>query len=1107
MKKIDPKQRHRQCFVLGKMLTIMKLTALFFFIALFQVTASTYAQKTRLNLKFENEKLEKVFNKIEESSDFSIFYKNELIKNSKEVSGEFRDALVSEILDQILKDENLTYSVKDKLIMIVPKEATPAINQSSGQQQKKVSGKVTDTTGATLPGVSVVVKGTTTGIITDSEGKFALSGVPENAFLVFSFVGMKTQEVPVSGKTSFSIKLEDETIGIEEVVAVGYGTVKKSDLTGAVASVNNKDLTAYPSNNLVQSMQGRAAGVSIQSVNAEPGGSFKIRIRGATSINASSDPLFVVDGLVGGEMPPSEDIASVEILKDASGSAIYGSRGANGVVMITTKSGKAGKTKVNINSYYSFQKEIGRLQLLHAHDFAAYINEARNTNFYDLNALTIDTDWQDLIFRKGHIQNHQLSFSGGNDKVQYYVSGVYSDQLGVIKKSDFNRYSLTTNLKFNVNDWISISLNSALNSSVQNGVLSQVGGGQKNAGVVSAALRFEPTAGIMDANGVYTTSKTGIAPFENPMAVLDGRDEENKNDKIQTNIKAEFDITKGLIFNSTYGMIIQNHRGGVYNNRISNQGQGTNGQGSLSYIKNSNFLTEQYLNYTFNLGTKNDFVLTGGYSYQNFVNESFTASNSGFITDALGFWNLGVGTNLIAPSSSYTKSEIASFYGRVNYNFDKRYLITLTSRYDGASQFSEGHKWSYFPSGAFSWNIGNEKFFPQNKALTGLKFRTSYGLTGNQAISAYQSLARISSTYFVVNNTSVTSVLPTSIANQDLTWETTGQFNAGVDLDFFSKRISLTGEYYYKKTNDLLFSVPIASFSGFQTRLDNLGSIENKGYEFQFESRNLVNKLKWSTSFNLTLNTNKVLSLPNNGADIIYTNVPSFSGAVENSILRVGSPVGSFYGFVYQGVYQVGDKFIPGGAFETTPGGEKFADLTNDGILESKDRKIIGNPNPKAVWGCNNDFSYKGFSVNLFFQAITGGDMLNLSKMELNILSGNTNATIDALNRWTPTNTNTNVPKATTGRSPRTSSRFVEDGSFVRLKNLSVGYDFPSSFLSKLKLSSARIYVSGQNLWTLTNYSGVDPEVAYQSSNTNLGLDFGSYPNTISYTLGINLGF
>ena len=1086
---------------LGK---IMKLIILFLFGFMMTVSANSYSQRTKLDVNLSKSTIKDLFEYIEQNSDFVFLYRNDDVNLSKQIDVVFKEASINQILDQALKGEKVVYDVYERQI-IIRKASEPMNAQQS--QKREITGNVKDSKGISLPGVSVVVKGTTIGSITDLDGNFKFSIPADATTLVFSFIGMKSQTITITGKTSISLTLEEETIGLDEVVAIGYGSIKKSDVTGAVATVSQKDLVAYPTTSAVQSMQGRSAGVIIQSVNGDPGEDFKITIRGATSINASSAPLFVVDGLVGGSMPPSEDISAIEILKDASATAIYGSRGANGVVMVTTKSGKAGKTKVEFNSYYSYQKEIGRMDLLKARDFAAYVNEARNTSFYDLNAITTDTDWQDLIFQRGHYQNYQLSFSGGNEKVQYYVSGIYSDQKGVIKTSAYNKYSLTTNLKFNVSDHFKVFLNSIYNKSDQDGVLSSVGGGQNNASVTQAAYRFEPTQGVLDATGKYSVSKVGIAAYENPMAVINGRTEENILEKIQTNIKAEIDIAKGLVFNSTYGMIVQNQRNGVYNNKISNLGITTNGLGSMTYGKRTNFLTEQYLNYSFNAGKKSEFVLTGGYSYQDFKYETFTASNSGFISDALGFWNLGVGTNLRVPTSSFTESEIVSFYGRANYNFDKRYLLTVTSRYDGASQFSKGNKWSYFPSGAFSWNVGNEKFYPKNKIVSGLKLRTSYGLTGNQAIGAYQSLAGISSTYFVVNNTSVTSVLPTTIANKDLTWETTAQFNIGADIDFFERRLLVTAEYYNKKTNDLLFSVPIPSFSGFQQQLENLGEIENKGYEFEVSSKNLVKELKWNSSFNLTLNRNKVLSLPNGGADILFTNAPSFSGSVQNSILRVGEAVGSFYGFVYQGVYQTGDKFIPGGAFETTPGGEKFADLNKDGVLDNTDRKVIGNPNPKAVWGLNNDFSWKGFNLNIFFQAITGGDMLNLAKMELNILSGNTNATTDALQRWTPTNTNTNVPKAAAGRSPRTSTRFVEDGSFVRLKNISFGYDFPTSLLKRFKISTARVFVSGQNLWTYTNYSGVDPEVAYQSSNTNLGLDFGSYPNTISYTLGINLGF
>ena len=1068
-------------------------------------------EKTRVVLSLDDASLYEALMQIEKQSDFRFTYKEQEIGEYSNLWVEKDRMSVRACLDLLLQDTHLEYKQIGNYIVLTEKRPEAQRAEATGSQDFTVSGNVRDDAGQPLPGVNVIVRETTLGTVTDSEGNYSINAPDERGILVFSFIGYSREEVPINGRSVIDIVLAEDLRSLEEVVVVGYGTQRKSDLTGSIASVSEEELTAYPATNALQALQGRAAGVTVQSTNGDPGGDFRIRVRGASSINASSDPLFVVDGLVGGILPPPEDIASIEVLKDASASAIYGSRGANGVVMITTKSGEPGKTVININSSYSSQEEIGRVDVLNARDFAEYINEARNVDFYDLNALEADTDWQELIFQPGHIQNHQLSMSGGNDKVQYYVSGVYFDHKGVIKTSAFDRYSLTTNLRFKVSDNVRIILNSALQGLNRDGVSSQTSGGVTNSGAVTAANRFDPTQGILDENGVHTLSQVGIAAFENPMAVIYGREEENRSVNIQTNLKAEIDITKGLVFNSTFGTIVRNHRNGVYNNRISNSGYANNGLASLNYRKNMNFLTEQYLNYDFKSGGKNNFLVTAGYSYQNFSNESFGASNAGFISDALGFWNLSAGTVLQAPESNTTASEIASFYGRVNYNFDERYLITVTGRYDGASQFSEGNKWSFFPSGAFSWNISNEGFFPQNNLVTALKLRTSYGLTGNQGIGPYASLARISPTFFLVNGALVNSVRPTAIANKDLTWETTAQLSMGLDFEFFDGRINLTGEYYEKKTSDLLFQVPIPPFSGFQERLENLGEIVNKGFEFQISSRNLVSAVRWNTSFNLTLNRNKVVSLPD-GVDIIYASAPHYVGAGQTSILREGEPVGSFYGYVYEGVYQEGDQFIPGGAFETQPGGEKFADLNDDGVLDSDDRRIIGDPNPDAVWGLNNDFSYKGLHLNIFLQAFTGGDMLNFVRMELERLSGNSNATTAALRRWSPENTNTDVPKAFAGRVARTSTRFVEDGSYIRLKNISIGYDFPSALLSKLKIRTARLYLSGQNLLTFTEYSGVDPEVGYGSngttnSNRNLGLDYDSYPNTKSYTLGINLGF
>lgn len=981
-------------------------------------------------------------------------------------------------------------------------------SSTNAQNGRTIIGTVKDVSGQTIPGVGVNQKGTRNITQTDLSGGYTIKLLETgNNNLIFSFLGYQIQEISINDKTTINVVLVEDVKSLDEIVVVGYGSQKKSDLTGSVSSVGADELTAYPSTSTVQALQGRASGVIVQSNNGDPGGNFKIRIRGGSSINASSEPLFVVDGLVGGIPPPPEDTESIEVLKDASATAIYGSRGANGVVLITTKAGKQGKTIVSFNTYTSFQREIGRLDVLNAKDFSAYINEARGTQFFDLNNITTDTDWQSLVFRPGAIQNGQLSISGGSEKIKFYASGIFIDQKGVIKNSDFNRLSLTSNLSAQVSEKVKVNLNTIILSSGNSGILTQTRGGATNTGVVTGAQRFDPNLGVLDENGEYTQSAVGIAAFENPQASLDGREQKTKDDNLQVNLKGEFNLAKNLLFNSTFGIITKNQRFGSYSNRISNLGQGTNGQANLSYQRNLNFLTEQYLNYDFDLGEKNDFQLTGGYSYQSFDEEGFSAANTGFISDALGYWNLGAGTNILSPGSAKVSSKIASVYSRFNYNHDDRYLLTFTGRYDGASQFSEGKKWSFFPSGAFSWNISNENFYPQESSVSNLKMRVSYGLTGNQAISPYQSLARIATTFFVLNDASVNSLRPVAIANNDLTWETTAQFNIGLDMEFLKGRLGLTADYYNKRTSDLLFSVPIPSFSGFENRLENLGEINNKGYELQLLSKNLIKKFKWSTTFNLSANKNKVVSLPNS-ADILYSVAPTPNGGTEeNSILREGEAVGSFFGYVYEGVYQQGDTFIPGGAFETTPGGEKFADLNKDGILNDKDRRIIGNPNPDYNFGLNNDFSFQNFSLNVFFQGALGGDVLNLGKAQMDLLAGNYNATTDALNRWTPTNTNTNIPKATAGRSYRTSSRFVEDGSYIRLKNVSFGYDLPSVLNDKLKFSSARIYISGQNLLTYTKYSGVDPEVAFNSSNTNLGLDFGSYPNTISWTIGLNLRF
>ncbi|WP_228527885.1 SusC/RagA family TonB-linked outer membrane protein [Pararhodonellum marinum] len=975
-------------------------------------------------------------------------------------------------------------------------------------QAGSISGTVTEQNGEPIIGVTVQLRGTGVGTVTDLEGRYTLEVSGSDPVLVFRSMGFKTQEVPLENWSILNVTMESDLASLDEVVVIGYGSQKRSDLTGSVSSVKAEQLTAFPAINVVQALQGRAAGVQIQANNGEPGASFKVRIRGGTSINASSDPIFVVDGFIGAAMPPPEDIQSVEVLKDASATAIYGSRGANGVIMVTTKRGKKGAPRIELNTAFSSQEEISRLDLLNANEFMDYITEIRP----QFSSLGANTDWQDEIFRTGHIQNHQLSISGGADNVDYYVSSAFFDQKGVIIGSGFNRFSITSNVNIQASDRLKLGLNIFAQRSSQEGTRTQEGsGGSNNTGVVAGAFKFEPDQPIFDENGRYTIARMND-PHDNPVAVAREYQNESVNDRVQGNFFAEYQITENLSFKTTLGATTNSGRIGTYTPTTLNAGRNVGGQGNVNGSRSTLLLNENYLSFSKTYAEKHNLSVMGGYSYQSQTNENWGGAGQNFVTDAFEFWNLGAASVWLRPSSSLQDWTLASFYGRVNYGFDDRFLVQLNARYDGSSTFSVNNKWAFFPSGAVAWNLGNEAFLKDNQTISLLKLRTSYGLTGNQAIAPFQTLARFSDVFTIVNGLPVNAIRPTTVANNDLTWETTAQFNIGTDIAILSDRIYATFEYYRMVTSDLLFEVPLPQYSGFSNQLQNVGKVENKGVELTLGARILTGAFQWNTDVNFSRNRNKVLSLPG-GNDILYGSGPGHMvGLGQTQILREGFPVGSFFGWIYEGVYQEGDTFIPGGGFEQVAGGEKFADLNGDGVLNANDREIIGNPHPDFIFGWNNDFRWKNFDLNIFFQGSQGNDILSYTLMELNLLSGINNATTDALNRWTPQNTDTDVPRASIGRTRRVSTRFIYDGSFVRLKNLALGYNLPFNMTRKIGVQRLRIYASAQNILTFTNYEGYDPEVNYNSGgaangNRNLGLDYGSYPNAKSYTLGLNIGF
>ena len=998
--------------------------------------------------------------------------------------------------------------------------------------QSIITGSVADDEGEPLVGVSVLVRGTNTGVTTDIDGNFSVNA-PSDAVLRLSYIGYETQMVPVDGRSSLSIIMGENAEVLDEVVVVGYGTVKKSDVTGSVSSVGSEEIQAFPVLNAGQALQGRAAGVAVQTTNGgEPGAPISIRIRGSSSLNASSDPLVVVDGFVGAAFPQQNDIESIEILKDASATAIYGSRGSGGVILVTTKKGKSGKARIELNSTYATQQTTKRLDLLDAAGFAQYQNMIRlNAGDPPYAQGNFDTDWQDEIYRVGSTNNQQVSVSGGGDNVNYYFSGTYFDQEGIIVNSEFEKIQFLANVDAQIGNRLKVGINSITSRSDQNGVSTQSTGrdeiGSVNGGgddVVSLAFRFSPDVGRFDEAGNFSQNTVGD-DIENPWAVATQITNNTKTDNSRTNVYADFEIIEGLNIKSTLGYRTQNATEGYFKPQTFVLSAGG---GFLESVKRTNLLNENYLTYNTALGDLN-LTATAGHSYQRFLTEGFEAGARELLTDVFSYYNLEAGQiDQRTVDSRFSESEIESVFGRVNLEWAGKYLLTGTVRRDGASNFAANNKYATFPSVAFGWKVSRENFLADNSTLSNLKLRASYGLTGNQAIGPYSSL----STYRVQPPTIVDGPFAVNLAreaNPDLRWETSYQTNIGVDVGLFQDRIFFSVDYYNIDTEDLLAVDRATNFYLGTSDLDvlrNVGSINNRGLEFSITSTNINNGgFRWTSNLNAARNRNEIVEL-SGGSEVLGSGAPGYFAGGNTYILREGEPLGVFWGLDYRGVYQGGA--IPEGTAlkevsfdefgEPIPGEPLFADLADeegnfDGTIDDNDRQIIGDPNPDFTFGINNTFSYRGFDLNVFFQGAAGGDIYNLTAVQL--YNGDSNGLTDVLNSWTPTNTDTDIPRAVI-RGRERSSRFVEDGSYVRLKNVALGYSFPSyEFFQRVGIGGARISVSAQNLLTFTDYSGLDPEVSYFGSggesrgddNVIRGHDFGNYPNLRSVTASLNLQF
>ena len=994
-------------------------------------------------------------------------------------------------------------------------------------QNIQVNGVVKDKQGGTIPGVSVKLKGTNTGTSTVTNGAFVIS-VPANGTLIFQSVGFSAKEEGVNNRQVINVTLESEDTDLNEIVVIGYGSVRKSDVTGSVSSISSKDIKATPAASLSQAIQGRAAGVRVSQSSNAPGGGMNIRIRGGNSIQGGNEPLYVIDGYpLYNENGPSinpNDIETMEILKDASATAIYGSRGANGVIIITTKRGKVGQNNIQFESYYGTQSLLKKVDLLNASQLATLINEGisnvnqdnvgkpgfpRALTYTDaqIAALGTGTDWQKEIYNDAPTQNYQLTFSGGTDKSRYAVAGNYFDQKGIISNSGFNRGSVRLNLDQQVSEKFKLSTSLTVTNSKANAVATD-GDGGSGAGVVYGALMFSPTIPVFDAQGEYTmNNRPGAILISNPLALANERTDMDMRTRLLGNVSGEYQIIDGLSFKTMFGSNMAYQKNNFYLPRTVYAGMANSGRADVSSSRYFEWLNENTLNYK-KVVDQHSFNVLVGYTFQNADFESVSASGQNFASDILTYNDLGAAQQTNTSGSRSYDWSLRSYLGRINYDLGNKYLFTLSGRFDGSSRFGEDNKFSFFPSGSFAWRLSNEKFLSNVKTVSDLKIRASYGVTGNQEIGQYQSLGALSTVGYNFGNVINIGYAPSRIANPNLRWETTSQVNLGVDIGLLKNRISLTADWYQKNTKDLLYSVSLPITSGYSTSLQNIGKVKNEGIEFSLNTVNLNGAFQWNTNFNISYNRNEILDLGEVTGDIPSGGASGHLQLVNSGILRVGQPIGVFYGLVTDGIFQNAAEVAASAQKTAKPGERRYKDVTGDGVINSSDRVILGHAQPDYSFGFTNNFSFKGFDLAVFIQGVQGNSILNLNKFELESLTGIHNQSTAVLDRWTATNPSNTIPRANPAGAPyQVTSRQVEDGSYIRLKNVQLGYNFSPNLLRKVKLSNAKIYISGQNLFTKTDYSGYDPEVSrFAQENLSQGTDYGSYPSSKMFLVGLNIG-
>ena len=988
-------------------------------------------------------------------------------------------------------------------------------------QQITVQGVVKDQTGETVIGASVMEKGTTNGTITGIDGDFSLN-MSSNGTLVVSFVGYKTQEVQVKGQKQLQVVLSEDAEMLDEVVVIGYGTMKKSDLTGAVSSIGNKDIKDSPVSNLGQAIQGKISGVQIVDA-GKPGDNVSIKIRGLGSIN-NCDPLVVIDGVptdLGLSSLNMADVERLDVLKDASATAIYGSRGANGVVMITTKRGTEGKGKLAVSANYSFQNATNVPSLLNAAQYAELsndmmVNSGRNPNpeWANPSELGAGTDWMDELLRTGVMQNYTVSYSGGNEKSHYYVSGGFLDQSGIVKSVNYRRFTFQSNSDAQVLKWLKFSNNITFSADTKKSGSYNIGDALKALPIYPVKNEDGSWSGPDGNSEWYGSTRNPIGPTELNKSQTDGYN-------FLANLTAELTFTKWLKFKSTFGY---DAKFWFIDNFTPKYNWKPTPTEETSRYKSDNksftYLWDNYFLFDHTFAEKHRVGLMAGMSAQWNTNDYLNAQKNVFMFDNVH--EMDNGEEMYAIGGNETEWALLSYMARVNYSYEDRYLLTATIRRDGSSRFGKKHRWGTFPSVSVAWRASQEKWFPKNDYINDLKVRAGYGVTGSQAsVGNYSYLASYNTSVypFGISSGNQTALVSSTLANPYIHWEEVAQTNIGFDASLFNSRVMFSFDAYLKETRDMLVKASIPITSGFEdttTTYTNAGKVRNQGIEMSLHTINLTGELGWETNLTATYNKNKIKDL--------NSDVPYYINQINNSyvtMLAKDYPINVFYGYVTDGIFQnqseVNTHAVQPGA---EPGDIRFRDLNNDGVINDSDRTVIGNPNPSWLFSMNNSLSYKGFELSVFLQGIAGNKIYNANNIDNTGMAGGHkqktprpplqgmaaayNQTTDVLKRWQGEGTSNSMPRAVFGdpnQNTRVSDRFVENGSYLRLKNITLSYTFPKQWLQKAQIENARLSLSCENVATITGYSGFDPEVGIN------GIDQNRYPISRTFSLGLNFNF